>query len=389
MISSEKSGVWLLDEAYQKDNAGYWSYSDAMGPYQMWVWGSNQPGILGTNDEINRSSPVQIPGSWADLSTGYLNTHGVKSDGTLWSWGYNTSYGEIPINALGSRSSPTQIPGTNWTAVTAHQYGAAALKTDGTLWAWGNNTNGECGNSNSGVVAYSSPVQVPGTDWRSVHANLNAMLATKTDGTLWAWGNNSANQLGPNAAAVQRSSPIQIPGTYWTSQVETFGEGAMAKKTDGTLWVWGNRVNGRLGLNSSSGSTASPVQLPGSWDKLGGAYFKGYATKTDGTLWSWGYNANGDLGHNNLVNYSSPKQVPGTSWAQVGGNGRYHVFGVKTDGTLWKWGYDPGTGTAAGKRSSPVQVPGTQWSTVSPFGKEISRGGGSLSYQNIIFKAPI
>ena len=95
------------------------------------------------------------------------------------------------------------------------------------------------------------------------------------------------------------------------------------------------------------------------------------------------------MGHNNVIPYSSPKQISGTDWAQVGGNGRYHTFGVKTDGTLWKWGYDPGTGTVAGKRSSPVQVPGTQWSTVSPFGKEISRGGGSLTYQNIIFKAPV
>ena len=387
MISSEKSGVWLLNDAYHKDNAGYWTYADQNGPYQMWVWGFEQSGTLGLNDEVKRSSPVQIPGSWVDLSAGYLNTHGIKSDGTLWSWGYNSAYGEIPINALGSRSSPTQIPGTNWTAVSAHQYGAGALKGDGTLWMWGYNSNGECGINDK---AYrSSPVQVPGTDWRSVHANLNAMLATKTDGTLWAWGSNSQDQLGPNGAGIQHSSPIQIPGTYWTTQVETVGEAAMAKKTDGTLWVWGNRVSGRLGLNTSVGTTASPVQLPGSWDKLGGTYFKGFATKTDGTLWSWGYNAHGDLGHNNVIPYSSPKQIPGTSWAQVGGNGRYHTFGVKTDGTLWKWGYDPGTGGVAEKRSSPVQVPGTQWSTVSPFGKEISRGGGSLTYQNVIFKAPV
>tara|TARA_B100002019_G_scaffold207347_1_gene180091 strand:- start:14176 stop:15339 length:1164 start_codon:yes stop_codon:yes gene_type:complete len=387
MISSETSGVWLLNDAYHKDNAGYWTYVDQNGPYQMWVWGYNAYGDLGINDRAPRSSPVQMPGTWVDISTGYLNTHGVKSDGTLWSWGYTSaSSGEIPINDVIPRSSPTQVPGTNWTAVTAHQYGGAALKTDGTLWTWGYNSNGECGVNDR--VNYSSPKQIPGTDWRSVHGNLNAMLATKTDGTLWAWGAGGSNQLGGNGGGVQHSSPIQIPGTYWTTQVETVGEAAMAKKTDGTLWVWGNRVGGRLGLNSATGSNGSPVQLPGSWDKLGGSYLRGYATQTDGTLWSWGNNDNGELGHNNHgINYSSPKQIPGTSWAQVGGNGRYHTFGVKTDGTLWKWG--TALDSAFPARSSPVQIPGTQWSTISPFGKEISRGGGSLSYQNMIFKVPV
>ena len=168
MISSEKSGVWLLDEAYQKDNAGYWSYSDAMGPYQMWVWGSNQPGILGTNDEIKRSSPVQIPGSWVDLSTGYLNTHGVKSDGTLWSWGNQQvgNYGQLGLNDNSiNRSSPTQIPGTDWNHLIGSNQYRFATKTDGTLWVWGYNS-GNLGLNDT--ADRSSPTQIPGT-WSISH----------------------------------------------------------------------------------------------------------------------------------------------------------------------------------------------------------------------------
>ena len=39
------------------------------------------------------------------------------------------------------------------------------------------------------------------------------------------------------------------------------------------------------------------------------------ATKTDGTLWGWGANQDvGPLGVNNRTNYSSPVQIPGTTW---------------------------------------------------------------------------
>ena len=40
-----------------------------------------------------------------------------------------------------------------------------AIKTDGTAWAWGNNTHGSKGQNNR--TRYSSPVQIPGT-WNSV-----------------------------------------------------------------------------------------------------------------------------------------------------------------------------------------------------------------------------
>jgi alpha-tubulin suppressor-like RCC1 family protein len=46
-------------------------------------------------------------------------------------------------------------------------------------------------------------------------------LATKTNGTLWTWGNNSGSFspegiLGQNNR-IRYSSPVQIPGTQWSS----------------------------------------------------------------------------------------------------------------------------------------------------------------------------
>ena len=94
---------------------------------------------------------------------------------------------------------------------------STAIKTDGTLWTWGWNDYGALGHNNT--TDYSSPVQIPGTTWKSVTANsfLNngnsSMFATKTDGTLWSWGYNAIGTLGQNNRTYY-SSPVQIPGTW-------------------------------------------------------------------------------------------------------------------------------------------------------------------------------
>ena len=141
----------------------------------------------------------------------------TKTDGTLWTWGYN-AVGQLGINNAVQTSSPTQIPGTNWKALTPGRQGlmyvsGGALKTDGTLWTWGYNENGQLGLNDR--TSYSSPMQIPGTTWEDVSSGSYAMSATKTDGTLWMWGDNSAGQLGLNNE-IKYSSPVQVPGTWST-----------------------------------------------------------------------------------------------------------------------------------------------------------------------------
>jgi len=347
-------------------NAVIDTYSFTTQSFTLFSFGRNPNGQLGQNDTVRRSSPTQIPGTqWSYINSANYHSLATKTDGTLWAWGSN-AFGKLGLNNTTYCSSPVQIPGTSWRFISSDYNTTIATKTDGTLWAWGNNGAGELGQSNT--YNRSSPIQIPGTQWGNISATASDTFATKTDGTLWSWGYNSYGQLGQNDR-VNRSSPIQIPGTQWNN-IQTGFYSTFATKTDGTLWAWGYNHRGQLGQNNTT-YRSSPVQIPGtSWNSIGGFLQHFLATKTDGTLWSWGYNNAGRLGQNDTVFRSSPVQVPGTQWSSISAGGQ-HSLATKTDGTLWAWGRNyfgelgANTSGSAAYRSSPIQIPGTSWSSVS------------------------
>lgn len=141
----------------------------------MWSWGTNNNGTLGLNiaASISRSSPVQIGAltTWSKISANYYGATAIKTDGTLWAWGANF-YGGVGDSTTINRSSPVQIGTmTNWASVAsngvASNGNSLAIKTDGTLWAWGYNDSGSLGDGTT--IGRSSPVQIgSATTWSKV-----------------------------------------------------------------------------------------------------------------------------------------------------------------------------------------------------------------------------
>ena len=243
---------------------------------ELYVWGNNEQGMLGLNDRTHRSSPTQLPGTWSTAHN-TLATHNsamvaIKADGTLWSWGYNLgSQGRLGQGNNTEYSSPTQVgTDTTWATVAHNGTSGAAIKTNGTLWTWGYNedSTGQSGQNNQ--TNYSSPKQV-GTDttWSSISGSGSGRFraAIKTDGTLWTWGRNNYGQLGAGdsgngGSTTARSSPLQIgtDTTWW--QVRVGNSVCHAVKTDGTLWSWGHGNNGAMGTNTPDNiDYSSPTQV--------------------------------------------------------------------------------------------------------------------------------
>lgn len=185
----------------------------------IWTWGSNYYGYLGLGDTVHRSTPVQVGTltNWKQAanavhSGGLGQTYAVKTDGTLWTWGYNYTLNVSGVSQ-GAKSSPVQVGAlTNWKQVAGDEYVIGAVKTDGTLWTWGGRNSADISFNLSlgqgSSAANLSPTQVGAlTDWSAVYKNGKVMFATKTDGTLWAWGHNYKNMLGLQESYM---SPVQV-----------------------------------------------------------------------------------------------------------------------------------------------------------------------------------
>jgi alpha-tubulin suppressor-like RCC1 family protein len=251
---------------------------------------------------------------------------------------------------------------------TDHKF-TLAIKTDGTLWAIGDNNNGQLGLGDT--TARTTLTQVgSATNWAKVYAGEKHALAIKTDGTIWAWGINNFGQLGIGSTT-QQTNPQQIgSATNWAS-ASAGKEVSFAIKADGTLWAWGSSVEGRHGLGTGSTQT-TPAQLgSATWIEVAAFSIHTLAIKTDGTIWAWGNNVYGQLGigdTNPTAFFTAPQQIgSGTNWASASA-GNNHSAAIKTDGTLWACGLNSIYQLAQGDtttRFTPTQIgSATNWAQV-------------------------
>jgi alpha-tubulin suppressor-like RCC1 family protein len=367
----------------------------------LWTWGANSSGRLGNFATTgNTSTPVTTFSGgtdWKQVSAANFHTAAIKTNGTLWTWG-NTALGRLG-NAFGTgdttvnRCTPvtTFAGGTNWKQASVNTNQTAAIKTDGTLWTWGSGSNGQLGNgATTGNISTPVTTFAGGTNWKQVSCGDDYTVAIKTDGTLWTWGSGVNGVLGNGATTGTTSTPVTTfaGGTNW-KQVSAGSVHTAAIKTDGTLWLWGASGAGRLGNGATTGSISTPVTTFAGgtdWKQVSAGDSHTATIKTDGTLWTWGDAINGK--HGNAVTggiISTPITTfsGGTNWKQVS-VGFLHTAAIKTDGTLWTWGGAPtgrlGNGATTGNISTPVTTfaGGTNWKQVSA----ITQHTAALTYDD-------
>lgn len=290
----------------------------------LWAVGTSESGVQGTGDGIDHKELIRVgtDNNWVDVAVchfwGY-SAIGLKSDGTIWGWGQNTSH-QLGIEGQDSYTTPVQIgTDSDWKQISLGSSHCMAIKTDGTMWGWGQNSAGQLGLGNS--KSQNTPVQI-GTenDWAYVKAIDNRTYAVKTDGTLWATGDNYSNLLGFN-----QSDDALVPLYYEFTKVTTIPEGVIsvsgcentttiAVGKDGvitSIYALGSNCDGALGdgngklLTATSSSddmpfSAKPVNplLPEglTYSMLASGQSYSFVLTTDGKFYAWGRNKGGQLG---------------------------------------------------------------------------------------------
>lgn len=245
---------------------------------------------------------------WKSVTTGDATTYGIRSDGSLWSWGWNEK-GQSGNGVSERTATPTLADGNRvWKKTVGGKAYGFFLAEDGSLWAAGTATKGVQG-TNDGVDHKVLTRIGTDNDWVDMACSRfwgYSAFAIKTNGTLWSWGENSAGQLGIGNTQAQ-TLPVQVgTDTDW-KQVAAGVSSVLALKTDGSLWGWGLNMNGEL--FGYEGRQSSPVRLGSEtdWEKVLVIEFRAYAVKKDGTLWAWGDNSL------NLLGFNTPTEEESTS----------------------------------------------------------------------------
>jgi len=337
----------------------------------VWTAGLNLNDQLGANPDQASLSYVQVSGLSgvvAIAAQGY-SSFALKSDGTVWGWGYN-GHGNLGNNSTTDSGTPVQVCTVSGTlngiiALACGEGFTLALESNGTVWAWGDNSCDQLGSSGPDshfAVQVSSLSNVVAIACGGYHS-----MAVKNDGTLWCWGSNDSGELG-NGSTTQSATPVEVSGLSGVIAISGGGgadtndpsdDFSVAVKNDGTVWSWGDNSNGVLG-NGTTTESDVPVQVSNMSNVISVVGSRGdhvLALKNDGTVWAWGENDYGQLGNGTTTDNYVPVQVSNLTGVTALATGLDENIALKSDGTLWGWGNNStdsqlGAGSAAATQSA-------------------------------------
>lgn len=381
----------------------------------VWTWG--ETGFtLGRGINPSATPAIVDIANASVIGKAYDSAFVGKADGTSWAWGNNiwanlgdgtsgTTINNDRATPVQTLISPALPAGVTIISYASSDRNTLALRSDGKVMAWGENGSGQLGDGTTTqrlqavevtALAPAGGAQVIALAAGDYANSTNFSLALKSDGTVWAWGDNSTGQLarlepglgGTVATSLVPLQLAQLSGIVSISAGNGFG---VAVKNDGTVWAWGNALEGQLGDGTCGPGDYIdvPVQVKGpggigflanvasvsATPSTNGMSYYTLALKTDGTVWGWGHGGSGELGDGttgaattlcrggnpgvNLRIY--PVQTTGLTGITAISAGDGHATALQSNGTVWAWGdntnFRLGDGTTT-TRLTPVKVKG-------------------------------
>lgn len=352
----------------------------------IFCFGNGGSGRLGNGLSANQKTPVRAgsASNWQRISAGSTHSCGIKDTGNLWCWGSN-GFGQLGLGNTTSQSLPMYASlDRKFSNIATGDNHSCAVEDDGTLSCFGRNNAGQLGIGNTDTKLDPTKVNVdtaamtPDTDWNEVFAGRDTTCATKKDGHLYCWGQNSSLQVSKAGGSFVMSpylvETVAMAGdTDWATAAVGFTTCGI--KQDGRLFCWGRGNEGQLGTGPLAASSALPLEIGAgkTWKKVRINGFHICALDAQDALFCWGRNNSAQIGTTAAGWTLTPYEVsPGTTFKDFA-VGSVHTSAITSEGKVVSWGSRV-FGQLGDGQMSLWTTPGalgadTTWKTVVGYGE--------------------
>ena len=257
----------------------------------------------------------------------------LKANGTVWSYGSNSSY-ELGNGNSKSTDIPVQVKFPENTVIKQIAVGNThnlALDINGNVWGWGANSNNALGKTSS------TPVKLEISNIKKIAANNDQSMALTEDGYVYVWGLNANGELG-----TRTYENIQKPTLL--SYVNDIIDIAVGKNhtllltTSGKVLSTGLNVYGQTAKQEGKSNTFEEIKIDELIGRISAGDNHSVLLTISGEVYTFGYNINGQLGSGNNKNMTTPNKVSEISNIMEISAGKNQTIILDSDRNLYSTG---------------------------------------------------
>ena len=345
---------------------------------EIWGWGDNASGVLGTASSketgTNITAPTQIPlpqnVTAVSVSAGFDHVLMLGSDGNVYAWGNNEA-GQLGTSFGDTLSTPTLVAGLQGKSIVAvaagHRF-SLALSEGGKVYSFGLNDKLQLGYEPT-AKASATPTLIEalsGVFVKQIHAGYDSVTAIDVDGKVYLWGSGSNSVLGLETPP-ENHLPTALPeakGALPIVCADLSANHSAYLQNDGTVGFMGLNKFGQYGNGETSDKVAVKFKVTDT-ASLGVSAIATSDAQTvlltvDGKVYTAGAgmpnNADGSATATFVPLFEEEKAPVATAIAASYQNGAI----IAQDGSIWTWGDNScgqlGNGKVSEGQSTPVKV---------------------------------